>query len=135
MSYNDSLTDALKIINDKKIPQFPLFSNGKLQGNISDNGITNWLTTKIEVDPIILRHAKMSNVIDEASDDSFKNYKVIKPDVLLFDVLKIFSNKLKYGSNSFILLISDLNVIKLPEDILGIITPWDIPMIRAKMEV
>lgn len=86
----DYLRDALKIIQKEKISQFPLISNNGIQGIISDNGITNWLSTKYNTKSISIESVTFENIIEQSVDEDFNNYKIISPSTLLFDVIFIF---------------------------------------------
>lgn len=129
------LRDALKIIQEEKISQFPLISNNGIEGIISDNGITNWLSTKYDAKSISIEFVTLKDIIEQSVDEDFNNYKVISPSTLLFDVVELFSKKLKQGKNSFVLLISHEEKIKNSSDVLGIITPWDIQQIQERIKV
>lgn len=135
LDINDNLKHALKIIREEKISQFPLLSNGELKGIISDNGITNWLSTKSDHKFIDIESVTFEDIIAESSDEDFNNFEIVKPSTLLFDVMELFSNKLQEGKNSFVLLISSEKRINKKQDILGIITPWDIQQIQKTIEV
>lgn len=135
LSTSNYLADALKIVKEESITQFPLISEKGMRGIISDNGITHWLSTKCNQKSINIDKVTLKEIIDESSDEDFNNYKVVSPSTLLFDVIELFSEKLKQGKSSFVILVSDSNKIKKSEEILGIITPWDIQQIQERIKV
>lgn len=126
--YSDSLAKVLQFVNDNHYSQFPVFENTQLKGLITENGITQFLSRSVKDDVISISETIISDVIklDEAKD----SWEIVNSNTLLIDVKEIFNKKLNAGNSLFAILISNRGKnIKNPEDIIGIITPWDLPMV------
>lgn len=125
---DESLSEVLKVVSEKEYSQFPVFNDQGLVGLISENGITQFLADSVEDDLISIVETKIKDVInqDEARDSTF----VVNSQTLIHDVKDIFDKKLHEGNSIFAILVSNRgHKIKSPEDISGIITPWDLPII------
>lgn len=129
VSFNasDSLKEVLIEVRRNGYSQFPVFKEGILIGIISENGITNFLARSIEEDIISINETKIEEIV---SIDEMKNsFQVIKEAKSILDIESIFSKKISEGNSGFLLLIAKNGEIKSPEDISGIITPWDLPVL------
>ena len=121
----DSLSKLLSAVNDNGYSQFPVFEQGKLVGIISENGITNFLAHSIEDDLISIKETTVKDVL--TLDETKDAFSVISENKSIFDIESIFSKKVSEGNSAFLILISTNGIIETPEDIIGIITPWDLP--------
>jgi len=75
---------------------------------------------------------KIKDVINQ--DEARDSISVVNSQTLIHDVKDIFDKKLHEGNSIFAILVSNRgHKIKSPEDISGIITPWDLPIILANM--
>lgn len=129
LSFNDcdSLKDVLIEINRCGYSQFPVFKDGKVEGVISENGITNFLAQSIEEDIISISETKIGDII--GMDEMKNSFQIIKESKSIFDIETIFSKETRKGNSNFLLLIAKNGEIKSPKDIKGIITPWDLPIL------
>ena len=121
----DSLSKLLSAVNDNGYSQFPVFEQGKLVGIISENGITNFLSHSIEDDLISIKETTVKDVL--TLDETKDAFSVISENKSIFDIESIFSKKVSEGNSAFLILISTNGIIETSEDIIGIITPWDLP--------
>nr|WP_255620846.1 CBS domain-containing protein [Salinicoccus sp. RF5] len=124
----DNLKDVLNYIKDKSYTQFPVFDQNEFLGLVSDNGITFWLSEVIKEEIVDLSEVKIADVIGH--DENRMNYVTIKADMSLYNVDELFSRRIRNGERGVVLLITALGKIEKPEDIIGIITPWDLPKIN-----
>lgn len=130
---NDSLSKVLNIVKEKEYSQFPVFNNNnELVGLISENGITRFLAESVEDDIISIVETKIKDVIDH--DEAKDSITIVNANTLVHNVEEIFNKKLHQGNSTFAILISNRGQkIETSEDILGIITPWDLPVILNNM--
>lgn len=126
-NYYESLKEVLIEVNKCGYSQFPVFKDGKIEGIISENGITNFLAKSIEEDIISISETKIGNII--GMDEMKNSFQIIKESKSIFDIETIFSKEIRKGNSNFLLLIAKNGEIKSPKDIKGIITPWDLPVL------
>jgi len=124
---NDSLEKVLNTIRDHDYTQFPIFSNGNFVGVLSENGITRWLSRKIEDDILSIKETEVNEVLDleEVKD----NYRFIKPNANIFDLLSIFQKGYRNQNNSLVILITGKKNPEKESDFIGIITYADLQKI------
>lgn len=123
----DKLSSVLKIVKEKSYSQFPVFNHNELVGVISEKGITNFLAHSISDDGVVIKDTTIKDIISTHEEKNL--YEVIPSDKSIFDIEAIFNNRIKEGKTAYVLLISKNNHIQSSDDIVGIITPWDIPEI------
>lgn len=123
----DSLKEVLKTINNLGYSQYPVFDDKGLLGILSENGITNYLAYLAQDEEINLRGSIIADILKV---DAAKNlYKIIDEYTSIFYVEELFKEEILKGNSAFVVLISNRREPKSPEDIIGIVTPWDVPKI------
>lgn len=80
--------------------------------------------TTIQIKDIVKKHHP---------DDIFIYYKVKHPDTSIYEIADWFEKNQRNGRHHSVILISEREIIHQPEDILGIITVFDLPMIEEKL--
>lgn len=120
----DKLSEVLKIVKEKSYSQFPVFGNDELVGIVSEKGITSFLAHSISDDVITIKDITIKDIIGVHEEKDL--YEVITQDKSIFDIESIFNNRIKEGKTAYVLLISKNTSIKSPDDIVGIIAPWDL---------
>lgn len=129
---DDKLSQVLKIIETENYSQFPVFDGNKFIGIISENGITAFLAKSVEEDIISIKEIKIKDVLTAIKDEAVGSYSIVGTNKLVYEVEDLFINNTKKGNPRFIVLIShSSNRINKPEDIAGIITPWDMPKMNG----
>lgn len=129
---DDSLSEVLNVVNEREYSQFPVFNNDKLVGLISENGITRFLAESVDEDIISIVDTKVKDVINQ--DEAKDSISIVNSNTLIHDVEEIFNKKLHEGNSIFAILVSSRGrKIETSEDIIGIITPWDLPIILDNM--
>lgn len=123
----DSLKSVLNAVTIHQYSQFPVFNGGKLVGIISENGITNFLAKSVEDDLISIKETFINKVLE--ADEEKNSYEIISENKSIYDIEPIFSNRIKEGKTAYLLLITKNGKIETSNDIVGIITPWDVPTI------
>lgn len=126
---DDSLKDVLKAVDLNGYSQFPVFNGDKLQGIISENGITNFLAKAVDDDVISISETTVANVIEK--DEEKDSFEVIKENKSIYDIENIFSKRIAEGKTAFVLLITSDGHVKRDQGFKGIITPWDLPTVEA----
>lgn len=129
---DDSLGKVLTVVKEKEYSQFPVFKNNELVGLISENGITRFLAKSVDDDVISIVETKVKDVITQ--DEAKNSISIVNSNTLIHDIEGIFNSKLHEGNSIFAILVSNRgHKIEKPEDIVGIITPWDLPIILDNM--
>lgn len=128
----DSLSEVLNVVNERQYSQFPVFNDDELVGLISENGITRFLAESVDEDIISIVDTKVKDVINQ--DEAKDSISIVNLNTLIHDIEDIFSKKLHEGNSIFAILVSSRGrKIETSEDIVGIITPWDLPIILDNM--
>lgn len=127
LNIKDSLEEVLEKVNTFGYSQYPVFSNNKLVGIVSENGIVNYLANNVRKGLVDLKKVDVEDILRE---DKGKNlYTIVQEDFSIFDVEEIFEQEIKKGNSAYVVLISREKEPKRITEILGIITPWDIAQI------
>lgn len=126
---NDRLEQVLDIINRVRYTQFPVFDGEKLVGILTSIGVTKFLAKSKNQDIQSIMNTTISDILGVEDDQNF--FAVIPSDKSIFDIEEIFLRQMKDGHFAFTLLIARDTVIESKEDLVGIITPWDIPRVVA----
>lgn len=123
----DTLHDVLQAVNQYGHTKFPVFAQDHLVGVVTDNGITKFMADQLQEDLISIKSVHLQSILDlDKRKDSFM---VVNEDTSIYDIDDIFTQKIKEGKSSFILLMARDYQVDHPDDITGIITPWDLPTI------
>lgn len=129
---NDSLSTVLEVVKKMGYTQFPVFSD-IFEGLLTDNGITRWLANQMDNDIIQFSDTRIGNLI--SIDEHSQSYKFKLPNDSLFDVLDIFENGFSANSRSITVLVVNKTKDIKPQDIVGIITYWDLENIKIKLNM
>ena len=127
---NDSLATLLQTVKEKHYSQFPVFDDQRFVGIVTENGITNWLSEHVNHEAILLDKTSLKEVIDveENKDD----YQIILHNTSVFTAEQILVDHL-YQNRGLALIISNKAKPSKVEDLLGIITAFDLPTLREKL--
>ncbi|WP_423188715.1 CBS domain-containing protein [Alkalibacterium sp. f15] len=126
---NDPLEKVLEVINHVRYTQFPVFDGDNLVGIISSIGVTKYLAKAMNQDIRSIKNTTVKHILEVEDEQNF--YEVISSDKSIFDIEEIFSERIKEGRTTYILLIAKGEKINKKSDLIGIITPWDIPRVVA----
>lgn len=127
---HDPLTLLLKTIKEKRYSKFPVFDEQKFVGVITENGIANWLAEHVDDNILSLNKITLLDIItvEENKDD----YKIILDSTSVFSAEQLLVNHL-YHNRGLALIISNKEKPSKPEDLLGIITAFDLPRLREAL--
>lgn len=137
---DDMLTEVLDVIQKENYSQFPVFEQNKLIGLITENGITSFLAQSVEEDIISIKETTIADIVSATKDEAIDAYVIVNTNENIYEIENIFIENTKKGNARFTILISHLaNKIGKPQDIAGIITPWDMPKVsehsNGKLEI
>ena len=59
----DFLSDLLKLVDEKKYSQFPIYEGNRFKGLLTTNGITNWLAQNINEEIISITEATIEEMM------------------------------------------------------------------------
>lgn len=126
---NDSLKDVLAIVNRVRYTQFPVFDQNELVGMLSSIGVTKFFAKEMNQNGAQISEATIGDILEVESDQDF--FAVIPADKSIFEIEELFLRKMKEGHIAHTLLITEDGKVNRKEDLIGIITPWDIPRVVA----
>lgn len=131
----DPLTDLLKSVRLNDYSKFPVFSDWRMEGVLSDTGILHWLSNRDTGRPLDLSRVTIEQVITTRGgyDEVFLKHKVVSPDMSLYAVEEWFANKQSEGEARALLLISEKEKIRKKSDLLGMITGFDLREISNRL--
>ena len=125
-SPDDSLRALLIRMSELQLSQFPVYAAGKFAGMISENSIARWISERAcEQETFNFADVTVQNVIDKSSDSSA--YKFVHERTTEPVALQLFASNL---------LLEACLTTKLGgqhEELIGIVTRWDIPIIMAQL--
>jgi Predicted transcriptional regulator with C-terminal CBS domains len=124
-SPEDNLSKILNKIKNNKFTQFPIFSSKGFEGILSENGITNWLAANIKEDIISISETKVADIL--LCEESKENFRFINRRTSIYEVEDYFQKFTNQGqSNGCLLILNNPKRLTNEQDILGIVTPWDL---------
>ena len=119
----DKAIDVMNIMHKKVYTHVPVLENGILVGVFSENVILSYLTKKeialIDKDTLIKDFEEFLPIGKHLSEI----FKFVSRDELLIDVQEMFQNSLKENKRLAVIYITENG--KVDENILGMVTPWD----------
>ncbi|WJP97882.1 CBS domain-containing protein [Macrococcus bovicus] len=128
LNETDSLLKVLELVEDYHVSQYPVFQGQRFLGILTDNGITSWLSSVRQENPLDLNKYKVSDLLSK--DDKGASYEIIRQDMPLYEIEKKMIERINQkGHSKLVMLISETGVIEHREDITGIITPGDMPKV------
>ena len=132
LDVTDSLTKVLDLVEKHNITQFPVFNNKHFEGMLSDNGITHWLARVLGDKVIQLTDVRVKDIIQK--DEELASYIIVSSNMPLYEVEQQMMAKInRTGNSKVVVLITPAGNISKKADIIGIITPWDMPEIISKL--
>ncbi|KRM79907.1 hypothetical protein FC84_GL000606 [Lapidilactobacillus dextrinicus DSM 20335] len=123
----DPLPKVLQAVNQYGYTKFPVFSEDRLVGVVTDNGITKFMASRLQEDLVSIKSVQIAQIL--AIDKRKDSFMIVNETTSIYDIDEIFTRKIEEGKSSFILLMARDNHVDQPEDITGIITPLDLPKI------
>lgn len=130
------LLDVLKLISKHKFSQFPVFHNNQFKGMITDNGLTNFTASAINLENggVIYEDFTVKDIIEKTNmDENNKKYSILFQDKELYRVLDQFTN-VNHVKNYVLITKSGKNELRDKNDLVGIFTATDIPDIVNRLE-
>lgn len=102
---NDSLAEVLQVVNNTQYSQFPIFHDEKLLGLLTENGITQFLSSSVKEDIISISETTVGDIINE--DEGKNSLTIVNSNTLLYDINEEFRRNLNNGNSVFAILISN----------------------------
>lgn len=128
LNSNDSLKDALNKMRKHPVSQYPVFKENEFLGILTDNGVTKWLTSVSIRNSINLSDYSVKDILNR--DDKDSSYIIVNHNFSLYEVEKKMTELVnEKGYSKLVILITSYGKITHKEDIIGIITPVDMPKI------
>ncbi|TDM05202.1 CBS domain-containing protein [Macrococcus lamae] len=128
LNVTDSLINTLSLVKQHQVSQYPVFEGHRFLGILTDNGLSNWLASVADKETINLQEYKVSDILP--NDEKGSSYIVVPSDMPLYEVEQTMINEInEKGHSKLVILISKTGKVEKQEDIIGIITPGDMPKI------
>ncbi|TDM02223.1 CBS domain-containing protein [Macrococcus carouselicus] len=132
LNIDDSLVDTLAHIKQHQLSQYPIFDGQRFLGILTDNGLTNWLASVSTKGTINLMDYRVRDVLP--NDEKGASFIIVKNDMPLHEVEQTMIDEINTkGHSKLVILISDSGKVEKPQDILGIITPGDMPKVLEQL--
>jgi predicted transcriptional regulator len=124
---HDTLIDALTSIDQYQFSQFPVYSDNKFIGLITESGITRWLSHVRHKDVISFSEVTLQDIV--TYEEVGNTYRFISRETNIYEMKEIFLQQIESEEPKLnALLITHHG--KPNESLLGIITAWDIINVR-----
>lgn len=118
-----TLKEVLTVIKNKNYTQFPVFDGNDLVGMLTENGIATWLASKMEEEIFIFEDVLVKEIIEK--EELLDSYKILEYNKSPFDAYQEFAKR-KDNQGPLVILVSKIKNIRNADDIIGIITHWDL---------
>lgn len=118
----DNIAVPLRLIRNG-FSQFPVYSNGKFMGLLSDKCIAKWLANFINEDILSMCEVRVEEVLRYDGSNG-RNVRFIDKEATIYNALSIFSEHRNKNIQVEAILITTNG--KADESLLGIITPRDL---------
>lgn len=126
----DSLSNLLQQVGKKNYTQFPIFDQQKLVGIITENSLTNFLADCLQHGTVDLQNFTVGDILSMEPDQN--NYEIIGINKPVFDVREELQQKISEGNSAFVLLVAKITHDPTPKDLVGVITPFDLPIMGTE---
>lgn len=134
LNTEDYLSKALNCIRTAGRSKFPVFDQTKFLGLLADKGLLYWLSHHASDQALDITSVQIKDIINKHNtEDIFIYYKVKHPTTSIYEVADWFEKNQRNGRHHSVVLISKREIIHQPEDIMGIITVFDLPVIEEKL--
>lgn len=122
---------ALKMMYESSFTQIPILDREDVFIDLlTVYTISRWLGASIKDDELNLTDIRISQVLNHRQDHF--RYRFISRSTSIVEVLELFQQATREGKRLEAVLITENG--NLTEKLLGIITPWDLPVIYNKLQ-
>ena len=122
-----SLQEALKRIASERYSQYPVFRHQQLIGILSAQTITHWLA-QVDLETVNLENISCEEILKHNKSKPLTKQNIISPDFPIFKIDDRLLELLQHNYLPVLLMSNQPNDIQL-DNLMGIITPWDLPTI------
>ncbi|WP_342599663.1 CBS domain-containing protein [Psychrobacillus sp. FSL H8-0483] len=122
----DSLSYALKVIQDKKYNQFPVYDGSEFKGLITPVGITMWMASTVDSETFSRKKTTLGEIL--AHEHSRENHQFIGQHASVYEALEIFNVAITRGKRLEALLITEDG--KPNKKLIGIVTPTSMMKVK-----
>ncbi|MGG0643887.1 CBS domain-containing protein [Sporosarcina gallistercoris] len=118
----DSLPMALRLMQENKFSQVPIYEQGHFKGLITAAGITYWLAGQSTEDSISREIPTLSEVYN--FEKRKQSFEFVRRDLSVYEAEDYFKRAISKGTRLEALLITE--TAGHDEELIGIITPYDL---------
>lgn len=131
---SDTLRDVFNKINSTGFSQFPVFDNQKLEGIITENGMTHFIARQIGQGEIELESHDVAEVLAKF-DENAQAYVILNQDAPLYEVLNLMYYNIENKESRYVLISNSNDTKKITrEQIVGLFTTYDIPRLVQALD-
>jgi predicted transcriptional regulator len=122
----DNIAEVVRTMHTERYIYVPVYSNQEFVGVFSENTLTKWLANIATVEGFVIREQIIGDVIDflDQSDDKYNAYTFVAKDIDAFTIRDKFLSYLSDRKRLSAIFVTAHGSPQ--EEILGIITAWDI---------
>jgi CBS domain-containing protein len=132
MTVDDPIAAAAFLMRQYGFSQLPIYNGKGFRALLSTDDITRWLGECAPTGTVDLNAVTVARVLDCHCKEIGKNYEFFRRDDTLFAVLETFQHCEHCGRRLDAILITEHG--NPSEDLLGIITIWDLPQLYAAVD-
>ncbi len=127
---DDTLSTALKLSEEKKFSQIPIYNEQGYFGMFRSISIAHWLYNSIQDDIVSIKDTKVRDII--GLDDNERTVVFRSKNLNLFELWEIFQKSAKQDKKVDVVIITNKGLTtELP---LTIFTEWDLPQIAREIK-
>ncbi|MDO4671252.1 MAG: CBS domain-containing protein [Aerococcus sp.] len=138
ITFNETapITKVLEEIKNHRYSQFPIFNDSNLISVLTENSIARFLADHLQANGAFnLKKLQVKDLLaQEDIDKSSRAFAVVAVDETEDTIIQLFKQRLSRGETTFIVIVGETHNIQKPSDIMGIITPYDLPRIAEHRE-
>ena len=132
MTTDDPIAVAAYLMRQHGFSQLPIYAADGFRGLLTTDDIARWLGECAPSGLVDLENTTIARVLDCHCTENGENHQFVGRDATLFDVLEAFRACERCGSRLAAILITERG--RPQEDLLGIVTIWDLPQIYERMD-
>ena len=126
---NDLLIEVLRVMKEKTFTHVPVYSNKGFIGILSEASIANWLSDSKELNMQNIKVKELNNFLNNQPNEYFD---FVNKNEDAYKIKERFLNEVKGHKRIGSIFITQNG--KNDEKLLGVITAWDLPLLKMKRD-
>ena len=130
LQISDSVAEAVKSMYDRSFSQIPVYDGEKFAGLLTTNTVAVWLGSCAEEEIFSLTETTIATVLEYTEDED--NHLFVGRGTTLSEIQERFQEYERRGKRLEAILVTESG--KATENLLGVVTIWDLPKVRRELE-